>query len=124
MTDESMQVANILGIGRPQGGHHSETLQVREQGSIFRRTIQVADETRDEDPARAIPYLAMRRDIGIVFVASWLDRIKPYGQGFERATDLLEQAQSTVSEKIVARVYHQFEVPVSERQLRRLLSRP
>jgi len=47
----------------------------------------------------------MRRDIGVVFLASWLDTIKPYGQGFKRATDLLEQAQSTVSEKIVARVY-------------------
>jgi hypothetical protein len=63
MTDESMQVADILGVDRPQGGCHSETLQVREQGSVFRRTVQVANETRNEDPARTVPYLAMRRGI-------------------------------------------------------------
>jgi hypothetical protein len=105
MIDESMQVADILGVGRPQTRCHSEALQVREQGSHFRCTIQRANETRNVDAARAVPYLAMRRDIGVVFLASWLDTIKPYGQGFKRATDLLEQAQSTVSEKIVARVY-------------------
>lgn len=114
MTDESVQVANILDIGSLQSGRHSKTLQVREQGSRFCRTIQRADETRDVDAARAVPYLAMRRDIGVVLLASWLEEFKPYGQGFKRATDLFEQAQSTVSEKTVARVYRQFEVPVQE----------
>lgn len=114
MTDESVQVADNLDIGSLQSGRHFETLQVREQGSHFRCAIQRADETRDVDAARAVPYLAMRRDIGVVFLASWLDRIKSYGQGFKRATDLLEQAQNIVSERIVARVYRQLEVPVQE----------